>query len=130
MEFHTLVFNIKRYEHISGTCSESIMNKGVTELEEMNILLDNAHTKVKGRVLRNHRDRRIYLDQVQNQLRHEKDSSPEVENNKCSLPDVDHCPRNKNTSLNTYHVSERSQNKTINQHKICVNLKLKQTSCQ
>ena len=30
---------------------------------------------------------RIYLDQLQNQLRHEKDSSSEVENNKCSLPD-------------------------------------------
>ena len=92
MEFHTLVLNIKRevqiHENISGTCSESIMNKGVIKLEEMKNLLDNAYTKVKGislsdvssKTKRKHRDLRIYLDQLQNQLRHENDSSPEVEN--------------------------------------------------
>ena len=99
MEFYILVFNIKReaqmHENISGTCSESIMNKGVIKLEEMKNLLDNAYTKVNGRALsdvssktkRKYRDLRIYLDQLQNQLRYENDSSPEVENNKCSLPD-------------------------------------------
>ena len=39
IEFHTLVFNIKReaqmHKNISGTCSDSIMNKGVTEFEEI-----------------------------------------------------------------------------------------------
>ena len=121
MEFYTLVFNIKReaqmHENISGTCSESIMNKGVIKLKEMKNLQDNAYTTVKGRALsdvssktkRKYRDLRIYLDQLQNQLRHEKDSPPEVENNKCSLPDdkntADAITR-ENASLKTSYVNK------------------------
>ena len=83
----------------------------------MKNLLDNAYTKVKGRALsdvssktqRKHRDMRIYLDQLQNQLRYENVSSPEVENNKCSLPDGKNTAdslTNENTSLKTSDVNK------------------------
>ena len=107
------------------------MNKGVIKLEEMKNLLDNTYTKVKGRALsdvsktkRKHRDLRIYLDQLQNQLRHEKDSSPEVENNKGSLPDDKNTAdslTNENTYLKTSDVNK--------EHTMCAP-KLKQTSCK
>ena len=68
---------------------------------------------------------RIFLDQLQKQLRQEKDSSPEVENNKCSLPDdknTAYCLTKEDASLKTSYVNK--------EHNICAPDVKNLTSCQ